>query len=139
MNLLLNILWFIFGGIWAAIFYVFGGFFLCITIVGIPFGLQAFKLAGAVLAPFGKEVVERPDANSPLRVLFNIAWILLFGWEIAVSHLFWALFLAITIIGIPFAIQNVKLIPLGLMPFGRTLEKSSDAPVRIEDGRVRTR
>jgi uncharacterized membrane protein YccF (DUF307 family) len=121
MTLLGNIVWFIFGGIWSAIGYFIGGFLLCLTIVGIPFGVQSFKLGVAVLAPFGKEVVELPDANSPLRVLFNIVWILLFGWELALNHLFWALLFAITIVGIPFAVQHIKLIPLCLLPFGRDL------------------
>lgn len=121
MTLLGNIVWFLFGGVWAAIGYILGGVGLCITIIGIPFGVQSFKLAVAVLAPFGKEVVPAPDANSPLRVLFNILWIILFGWEIALTHLLLALLLGITIIGIPFAVQNIKLIPLALLPFGRDL------------------
>ncbi len=121
MTLLGNVVWFLFGGIWAAIGYIVGGVVLCITVIGIPFGLQSFKLAVAVLAPFGKEVVAAPDANSPLRILFNVLWLVLFGWEIALSHLFWALLLGITIIGIPFAVQNLKLIPLALIPFGRDL------------------
>ena len=119
MSILGNIVWFIFGGLWAAIGYVIGGIGLCITIIGIPMGLQSFKLAGAVLTPFGKEVREVEDANSPLRIIFNVIWILLFGWEIAMGHLFFAVILGITIIGIPFAIQNLKLIPLALLPFGR--------------------
>ncbi len=122
MSLLGNIIWFIFGGVWAAIGYFVGGICLCITIIGIPFGLMSFRLGVAVLAPFGKEVVELHDANSPLRIVFNILWFLLFGWEIAVGHLIFALILAITIIGIPFAVQHIKLVPLSLLPFGRTLE-----------------
>ncbi len=122
MKLLANIIWFIFGEVWAAIGYVLGGILCCITIVGIPFGVQSFKLAGAVIAPFGKEIVELPDANSPLRIVFNILWLLLIGWELALNHLFWALFFGITIIGIPFAIQHLKLIPLSLLPFGRDLQ-----------------
>lgn len=139
MNVLLNLIWFLFGGLWAAILYFVGGIGMCLTVIGIPFGFQSFKLAGAVLFPFGKAVVERPDANSPLRIVFNILWIIFFGWEIALSHAIWALVLAVTVIGIPFAIQNVKLVPLALLPFGRTLEESPDAPVRIENGRMRTR
>lgn len=121
MSLLGNIVWFVFGGFFAAVGYFFGGIVLCITVVGIPFGLMSFRMAGAVLAPFGKEIVEIPDANSPLRVLFNIVWLLLFGWELALNHLIFAAILGITIIGIPFAIQHLKLIPLSLFPFGRTL------------------
>ena len=121
MSLLGNLLWLIFGGLIAGLGYMIGGLLLCITIVGIPFGVQSIKLGIATLAPFGKEVVEREDANSPLRLIFNIIWIVLFGWEITVAHLISALILAITIIGIPFARQHIKLIPLALLPFGRDL------------------
>ena len=122
MALALNILWLIFGGLLSAIGYMLGGLLLCLTILGIPFGLQAIKLGVCTLAPFGKEIVERPEANSPLRVVFNLLWILLFGWEIAISHLVHAGLLALTIIGIPFAVQHIKLVPLSLLPFGRALE-----------------
>jgi uncharacterized membrane protein YccF (DUF307 family) len=121
MTLIGNILWLIFGGLLSGMGYMLGGFLLCLTIVGIPFGIQAIKLGILTFAPFGKEIVERPDANSPLRIVFNILWIVLFGWEIALSHLLHAGFLALTIIGIPFAIQHIKLAPLSLLPFGRTL------------------
>ena len=125
MTLLGNIIWLIFGGLLTGLGYIFGGLVLCLTIIGIPFGLQSMKYGVAVFAPFGKEVVESPDANSPLRILFNVVWIVLFGWEIAIAHLVHAAFLAITIIGIPFALQHVKLIPLSLLPFGRDLRRVS--------------
>lgn len=125
MTLLGNILWLIFGGLLSGLGYIFGGIILCITILGIPFGLQSIKLGVATFAPFGREVVEADDANSVLRVLFNVLWILLFGWEIALSHLVHAGLLAITVIGIPFAVQHVKLIPLALLPFGRDLRRVS--------------
>ena len=121
MSLLGNILWLIFGGFFAGLGYIIGGLLLCITIIGIPFGVQAIKLGVATFAPFGKEIVEGPNANNPLRVLFNLVWLLLFGWEIALAHLTGAIILAITIIGIPFALQHIKLIPLSLFPFGRDL------------------
>ncbi len=121
MSLLGNIIWFIFGGFVTALGYIIGGIILCLTIVGIPFGLQSIKLGLASLAPFGKEVVEGPLANSTLRIVFNLIWLVLFGWELALSHLVHAAILAITVIGIPFAKQHIKLIPLSLMPFGRDL------------------
>ena len=121
MNLLGNILWLIFGGLLTGLGYIVGGMVLCITIIGIPFGLQSIKYGIAVFTPFGKDVVELDDANSVLRIVFNVVWILLFGWEIAIAHLVHAAILAITIIGIPFAYQHVKLIPLSLLPFGRDL------------------
>ena len=121
MTLLGNILWLIFGGFIAGIGYIIGGLLMCLTIVGIPFGVQAIKLGIATFAPFGKEVIERPRANSPLRVLFNILWLVLFGWEIALAHLGSAALLTITIIGIPFALQHLKLAALALAPIGKTV------------------
>jgi uncharacterized membrane protein YccF (DUF307 family) len=122
MSLIGNILWLIFGGLVSGLGYILGGLVLCLTIIGIPFGVISMRIGVATLAPFGKQVVERPDANSPLRIIFNVIWILLFGWGIAVAHLVSAGVLAITIIGIPFAIQHIKLIPLALLPFGRDLK-----------------
>jgi uncharacterized membrane protein YccF (DUF307 family) len=121
MSLLGNILWLIFGGLVAGLGYIVGGLLTCITIVGIPFGIQAMKIGVATFAPFGKQIVELPEANSPLRLILNVIWLVLFGWEIALAHATSALILAITIIGIPFALQHLKLIPLALLPFGRTL------------------
>ena len=121
MSVIGNILWLIFGGFLTGLGYIIGGLLLCVTIIGIPFGIQSIKIGVATFAPFGKEVVEGENANSPLRVLFNIVWLVLFGWEIALAHLGSAVLLAITIIGSPFALQHIKLIPLALFPFGRTL------------------
>jgi uncharacterized membrane protein YccF (DUF307 family) len=121
MSTLGNIIWLICGGLLAGLGYILGGLGLCLTIIGIPFGIQSIKLGFATFTPFGKEVVERKDANSTLRIIFNVIWLVLFGWEIAVAHLTSALILAITIIGLPFAKQHVKLVPLALLPFGRDL------------------
>ena len=116
-----NLIWLIFGGLIAALGYIIAGLVLCLTIVGIPFGMQSIKIGISSLTPFGKEVVENDNANSTLLVIFNIIWLVLFGWEIALAHLLSAIVLAITIIGIPFAKQHIKLIPLALFPFGREL------------------
>lgn len=121
MSLLGNIIWLVFGGFITGLGYILGGLGLCLTIIGIPFGLQSMKLGVAVFAPFGKEPVELDNANSLLRIVFNLIWLVLFGWAIAVAHLTHAAILAITVIGIPFALQHVKLIPLSLFPFGRDL------------------
>lgn len=125
MSLLGNILWLIFGGLIAGIGYILGGLLMCLTIVGIPFGIQSMKLGVATFAPFGKRIVEAPDANGPLQIVLNILWLILFGWEIAIAHLVSAGILAITIIGIPFALQHVKLIPIALLPLGRSLQPVS--------------
>lgn len=119
MSLLGNIIWLIFGGLVSGIGYIFGGLTLCLTIIGIPFGIQAIKLGFATLTPFGREVIELKDADSPLRLVFNVIWIFLFGWGIALSHLVHGVILAITIIGLPFAKQHFKLLIMALLPFGR--------------------
>ena len=121
MSLLGNIIWLIFGGFLAGIGYIFGGILACLTIIGIPFGQQAIKLGVATMTPFGREVVQTPEAGSTLNMILNIVWILVIGWGIAVTHLTSAAILAVTIIGIPFALQHIKLIPLALFPFGREL------------------
>ena len=121
MSLLGNIIWLIFGGFLAGIGYIFGGILACLTIIGIPFGQQAIKLGVATMTPFGREIVPTPEAGSTLNMILNIIWILVIGWTIAVTHLTSAAVLAVTIIGIPFALQHIKLIPLALFPFGREL------------------
>ncbi|XFA72736.1 YccF domain-containing protein [Thermosynechococcaceae cyanobacterium Okahandja] len=122
MSLLGNLIWLIFGGLFTGIGYMIGGLSLCLTIIGIPFGLKAIQLGWSTLLPFGKEIVERPDANSTLTMIFNILWLLIIGWGIALNHLIWGAILAITIIGLPFARQHFKLMILGLLPFGRELK-----------------
>jgi uncharacterized membrane protein YccF (DUF307 family) len=122
MSLIGNILWLIFGGFLSGLGYILAGLLLCLTIIGIPFGLMSMRIGVATFAPFGKQVVERSNANSALRILFNIIWLVLFGWGIALSHLAAALVLFVSIIGIPFAVQHIKLIPLALFPFGRDLQ-----------------
>jgi uncharacterized membrane protein YccF (DUF307 family) len=119
MNLLGNILWLIFGGLVSAIGYFVGGLFLCFTIIGIPFGIQCFKIAGLVLMPFGRRVVSSPYGGGCLNLFCNIIWLLTGGLYTAIIHLAFAIFLAITIIGIPFAKQHLKLMELSLMPFGK--------------------
>ena len=121
MSFLGNVIWLIFGGLLAGLGYIVGGLGLCLTIVGIPFGMQSIKLGVATFAPFGKEVRETPNAHGCLKIVFDVLWIVLFGWEIAILHLIHAALLAITVVGIPFAMQHVKLVPVSLFPFGREL------------------
>lgn len=120
MSFLGNLVWLIFGGLVIGVMYILFGALLCLTVVGIPFGLQAIHLGKAALAPFGKTVVSAPNSNT-LKILFDVIWILLFGWEIAMAHLVAALILAITIVGLPFAKQHIKLIPIALLPFSQDL------------------
>ena len=115
MKTLGNIIWFLFGGLWSWLSWTFVGLLLCITVIGIPFGVQCFKIGNFGLFPFGKRI----EASTNIGSLFlNLSWILIFGWELALLHLFSAFLLAITIIGIPFAIQSVKLAGISLFPFG---------------------
>ena len=121
MSLLGNIIWFIFGGFFEALGWWFAGILWSITIIGIPVGKQCFKMAKMQLAPFGKEVVEK--SNSSIGLIANIIWIILFGWELALINLTSALIFPITIIGMLFAKQSLKLAYLSLMPFGKDIKK----------------
>jgi uncharacterized membrane protein YccF (DUF307 family) len=118
MNLLLNIVWLIFGGFIVVIAYLLGALLLCLTIIGIPFGVQCFKLAGLAVAPFGREVREKEPPGGCVAVVMNVLWIILPGLELALFHLFMALLFAITIIGLPLAAQHLKMTRLALIPFG---------------------
>lgn len=121
MNTLGNLLWLFFGGLISALGYVIGGFVLCFTIIGIPFGLQCFKLASFVLWPFGRMAVSTSTSSGCLALSLNILWLIFGGFWIALSHLVFGLLLLITIIGIPFARQHFKLIEISLMPFGKAI------------------
>ncbi|MGI8950302.1 MAG: YccF domain-containing protein [Chitinophagaceae bacterium] len=121
MNFIGNLIWLIFGGFAAALGYIFGGIVLCITIVGIPFGMQCFKLANLVLWPFGKKVISNNSSGGCLVLFCNIIWLFSGGLYTAIVHLIFAALLFITIIGIPFARQHLKLVELSLMPFGKSV------------------
>jgi len=121
MSLLGNLVFFIFGGFIIFLDYVLGGILLCLTIIGIPFGLMCFRLAGSVLAPFGKEVCETEPPGGTLALIMNILWIILPGLELAIMHLVLALFFALTIVGFPLAVQHMKLVPMALLPFGHVM------------------
>jgi uncharacterized membrane protein YccF (DUF307 family) len=124
MTLAGNIIWLVCGGLFSGIAHLVAGFLLCLTVIGIPFGFQEIKIGIATLAPFGCELVEYEDANSALRLVLNVIWLVGFGWVIALHHLLWAVLLALTVVGLPFALQHLKLIPLALLPFGRDLVRS---------------
>ena len=119
MNLVLNIIWIICGGFIICLEYILSSLLLMCTIVGIPFGIQTFKLGMLSLCPFGCEVRSTPTAGGCLGTLMNVLWIFLGGIWICISHLFFGLLLCITIIGIPFGRQHFKLATLALTPFGK--------------------
>ena len=123
-----NILWFLLSGLWLALGFVVTGALLCVTIIGIPFGVQAFKLAGFALWPFGKVVVRAPgDDGGVLELVANVLWLIVFGWGLFLSAVAAGLLLTITIIGFPFAIQSFKIGVLALWPFGRTVLAADEA------------
>ena len=121
MNILMNILWIILGGLLVCLEYIVASLLLMITIIGIPFGLQTIKLAMLALLPFGTKVQSTPSDGGCLNVFMNLLWILLGGVWIALTHLLFGALLCITVIGIPFGMQHFKLAGLALTPFGKTI------------------
>lgn len=115
MGCLGNLLWFVFGGAMSGLSWCLAGLLWCITVVGIPVGVQCFKLAGLSFFPFGKEVHYGGGAGS---LLLNIVWLLVSGLLLAIEHAVWGIVLCVTIVGIPFGMQQFKLAKLALMPFG---------------------
>ena len=121
MKFLGNILWLIFGGFIIAMEYFIASFFLIITIVGIPFGIQTMKLGMLALWPFGRETRQSVRSSGCLYILMNIIWIFVGGILISLTHLIFGMLCCITIIGIPFGMQHFKLAGIALTPFGRDI------------------
>lgn len=118
MNVLLNIIWVVFGGLMIAVEYVISSIAMMVTIVGIPFGLQTLKLAVVALWPFGSRIEDNPWPSGCLAGIMNIIWWFVGGIPIALTHLVWGIIFCITIIGIPFGMQHFKLMRLAFFPFG---------------------
>ena len=118
MKLIGNIIWVVFGGLLLSLGYLFGGLVLCLTIVGIPFGVQIMRLGMFALWPFGGEVKPTDNVMGCLPVLMNVLWIIFGGIEVALTHLTLGVAFCITIIGIPFGLQHFKLMMYSLLPFG---------------------
>jgi uncharacterized membrane protein YccF (DUF307 family) len=127
VRLIGNILWLVFGGLVLAIGYALAGVIMFVFIITIPFGIQAFKLASFSLWPFGRVLVERPGAGTVSSLVGNTLWFLFGGFWTALLHLVAALLLAITVIGIPFAIAHLKLARVAAWPFGYTIVPASMA------------
>jgi uncharacterized membrane protein YccF (DUF307 family) len=123
MRLLGNIIWLLFGGLATGIAWWVAGLLAAITIIGLPFSIAAFRIGTFSFWPFGRQIVDRPEGEGMklLILLGNIVWILLGGIWLALAHLFFALLLGITIIGIPFAVQHLKLAHLSLTPYGKMI------------------
>ena len=122
MKLIGNILWLILGGILIALIYYAVGLLMCITIIGIPFGIQLFKLGTYALWPFGHELVDGPKSSGCLSTLMNVVWFVLGWWEIALIHLSFGVVFCITIIGIPWGLQHFKMAISSIFPFGKEIK-----------------
>ena len=121
MKFIGNILWMVLGGFIISLIYVLVGIIFCISIIGIPFGVQLFKMAGFALWPFGREVMSGSNDGGCLSIIMNVIWILVGGIEIASIHAVFGLFLCLSIIGIPFGMQHFKMAILALVPFGKKI------------------
>lgn len=119
MKFLGNLIWILLGGLITALMYWFVGLIMCITIIGIPFGVQLFKIGLLSLWPFGHELVPTTNDGGCMQLIFNIIWIVLGWWEIALTHLTFGLILCCTIVGIPWGVQHFKLALASLLPFGK--------------------
>lgn len=127
MRALLNIIWLVFGGFWLALGYILAGIVACILIITIPFGIASFRMAGYALWPFGRTVVRRPDAGAG-SAIGNVIWFLVAGLWLAIGHVTTAAAQAVTIVGIPLAIANLKMIPVTCVPFGKDIVDSRMVP-----------
>ena len=121
MNSIGNILWLILGGLLVALFYWMVGLLMCISIIGIPFGVQLFKLGTYALWPFGHQMVDKPNEPGCLSIVMNLLWILTGWWEAALLHAIFGLICCVTIVGIPFGVQHFKMALASVFPFGKEI------------------
>ncbi|ALC98896.1 hypothetical protein AM609_04235 [Actinomyces sp. oral taxon 414] len=120
MRTLLNIIWVVFGGFWLFLGYLLFGLIACLFIITIPAGVACFRIASYALWPFGRTVVETPGAGA-MSCLSNVVWFVVAGLWLALGHIATAALQAVTIIGIPLAIANIKMIPVTCFPFGKRI------------------
>ena len=123
MKTLLNLIWLVLAGLWLALGYVLAGILCCILIITIPFGIASFRMASYALWPFGRTVVDKPTAGA-FSVIGNIIWLIVAGWWLALGHILTGIAQAITIIGIPLALANWKMVPVSLFPLGKQIVPS---------------
>ena len=128
MRLLLNIIWLLFGGLWLALGYLLAALVCFLLIITIPFGFAAARMASFALWPFGRTIVDKHGPR-PGALIGNVLWVVLCGVWLAIGHLVTAFAMAITIIGIPLALANLKLIPVSLMPLGKVIVPVDEARV----------
>lgn len=120
MRLILNVIWLVFGGLWMAVGYLAAAIVSFVLIITIPFGFASLRIASYALWPFGRTIVDKPTAGSGALV-GNVIWVVLFGVWLAIGHLVSAAAMALTIVGLPLALANLKLIPVSLMPLGKQI------------------
>ncbi|MFN8226509.1 MAG: YccF domain-containing protein [Mycobacterium sp.] len=131
MRLILNVIWLVFGGLWLALGYLLAALICFVLIVTIPFGFASLRIASFALWPFGRTIIDKPGTRAGALV-GNIIWVILFGWWLALGHLVSAVAMAVTIVGIPLALADLKLIPVSLMPLGKEI-----VPVgQVRDDRI---
>ena len=140
LNLVLNILWIVTGGIWMAVGWVIAAVLMAITIIGLPWARAAFNIASYTLLPFGRvalprDLVEGQEdlGTGPLGMIGNVIWLVLAGWWLALGHLITAVGLALTIIGIPFAWAHIKLTGISLWPVGKAIVTAEEAELIRSD------
>lgn len=121
MKFIGNVLWLLLGGLLISLYYALVGLLFCITIIGIPFGVQLLKIAGFALWPFGRDVVPNENNTGCLAIFMNVVWIIVGGVEITMMHIFFGIICCITIVGIPFGLQHFKMALLALVPFGKSI------------------
>ena len=132
MNLILNLIWFIFGGFFLALGYFLFGVLACLLIVTIPAGVASFRMAKFALWPFGRSVLQPVEGTGGLSTITNVIWFVVAGLWLALGHVTTAVSQAVTIIGIPLAIANLRMIPVTCFPFGRRIVSSDDIPYGYE-------
>lgn len=133
MRVVLNIIWLLFGGLWLAAGYLLAALISFLLIITIPFGFASLRIALYALWPFGRTIVSRPTAGTG-TLIGNVIWVLLFGLWLAIGHVVSALAMAITIVGIPLALANLKLIPVSLMPLGKQIVPVGSPPHQFAPG-----
>jgi uncharacterized membrane protein YccF (DUF307 family) len=122
MSFLGNLIWALFGDLFMSLCYLLAGAVYCITIIGIPVGVQLFKLASLTFCPFGRNVTDRNGQLSVWSIFLNVLWVLFGGLELALTHVVLGFLFCITIVGIPFGMQHFKLALLALIPFGKEIQ-----------------
>jgi uncharacterized membrane protein YccF (DUF307 family) len=128
-----NLIWFVLFGVWLGVAYLVAGVFSCLTIIGIPFGIQSFKLAGFVMWPFGRQLREGSGHRFSKGVL-NVIWIVIGGLWLSLTHLLLGILACLTVVGIPFGLKNFAMARLALFPFDYSVVRTgspgpNDAPV----------